>query len=310
MGELAGGVVAIWLLSRLVRIVLKRIPSIQPRLAVLLSVGIALAVSVSIAQGAMGDQAQQFGYSTWGYALLVYGPGAIFWTVLDLYRLSRRPPSQADAEAAALRLYEELRAEGHPVPDSPFRPDGSLMTAEEIGEATQQALTLRLYQRLKDQGLMVPDSPYKEDGTPKNLLEIGKELGDRSTAALIASDQPPTDQSLLEELVRRETERFRALHAAEDVTNREQLYRHFLSRRTGFQDPAKVENVLSLARSLAESAHADERVNIRLYHVLVGVMMYEHPKGGPGLVDKSASLPALALIKMMNAAQPLEESDL
>ena len=55
---------------------------------------------------------------------------------------------------------------------------------------------------------------------------------------------------------------------------------------------------------------ADAEADVRLYHVLMGVMMYEHPKGGPGLVDKSSSLPALALIKMMNAAQPLEERDL
>jgi len=79
----------------LIRIGLKRISNLQPGLVVLLSVGLALVIGISIASNgseSIEREAQQYDYSTWGYSLLVYRPGAIFWTVFELYRLSRCAP--------------------------------------------------------------------------------------------------------------------------------------------------------------------------------------------------------------------------
>ena len=94
MSAFAGGFVAIWLLSRLARILLKRLPGIEQRLLIVLSVALALAVAVTIAHCTMEWQAELAGLSRWGYVFTVYTPGAVFWAIFDLYRLSRQatPP--------------------------------------------------------------------------------------------------------------------------------------------------------------------------------------------------------------------------
>lgn len=87
MGELAGGLVGVWILSRLARLALRRVPRLDRRTIAVMSIAIALAAAVAIAHRNMESQAAQFGYTTWSYALLVYGPGALFWLIFDLFRL-------------------------------------------------------------------------------------------------------------------------------------------------------------------------------------------------------------------------------
>jgi TRAP-type C4-dicarboxylate transport system permease small subunit len=101
MGELAGGLVGIWILSRLARLALRRLPHLGQPMIVVLSVAIALAAAVAIAHPNMESQAAQFGYTTWGYALLVYGPGALFWLIFDLFRLRREKRLAASDSASS-----------------------------------------------------------------------------------------------------------------------------------------------------------------------------------------------------------------